>query len=112
MLYLANCNIIILYLIPVWFVPFNMLKFPSKYLYCLFQGGASFLDLFVIYASRLSLLSVLSIPCSLAVICWERADPLALLSMMFSCVYVTFPYGVSDQMWYLNISFPGHCLLL
>ena len=44
--------------------------------------------------------AVLSVPCSLAVICWERADLLALLCVMFSCVFVTFPYTVLDQVWY------------
>ena len=38
--------------------------------------------LFVFYA-------VLSVPYSLVVICWERADPLAVLFAMFSCVFVT-----------------------
>ena len=38
--------------------------------------------------------TVLSVPCSLVVTCWERADLLAHLYVMFSCVFVTFPYGV------------------
>ena len=29
---------------------------------------------------------VLSVPCSLVVTCWEKADLLALLYVMFSCV--------------------------
>ena len=36
--------------------------------------------------------AVLSVPCNLVVACWERADLLALLCVMFSCVVVTFPY--------------------
>ena len=43
---------------------------------------------------------VLSVPCSLVVTCWEKADLLALLYVMFSCVFVTFPYGVLDWVWY------------
>ena len=36
----------------------------------------------------------LSVPFSLVVTCSERADLLALHYVMFSCVFVTFPYGV------------------
>ena len=35
--------------------------------------------------------NALSVPCSLVVICWERADFLALLYVMFSCVFCHFP---------------------
>ena len=35
--------------------------------------------------------------CSLVVTCWERTDLLALLYVMFSCTFVTFPYGVLGQ---------------
>ena len=49
--------------------------------------------------------TVLSVPCSLVVTCWERADLLALLYVMFSCVFVTFPYGVLGQVWYLIYGF-------
>ena len=38
------------------------------------------------------------------VICWERVDLLALLCVMFSCVFVTFSYGVLGQVWYLVVS--------
>ena len=30
---------------------------------------------------------------------------------MFSCVLVTFPYGVLGQLWYLIVSIPDICLL-
>ena len=43
--------------------------------------------------------------------CWERADLLALLCVMFSCVFVTIPHGVSDQVLYLIVSIPDLCLL-
>ena len=33
--------------------------------------------------------TVLSVSCSLVVNCWERADPLAILCEMLSCVFVT-----------------------
>ena len=41
--------------------------------------------------------AVLSIHCSLVVTCWESAGLSALLYVMFSCVFVTFPYGVLGQ---------------
>ena len=50
------------------------------------------------------------VPCSLVVTCWERADILALLYVMFSCVFVTFPYGVLGLVWYLIVMIPGLCL--
>ena len=53
----------------------------------------------------------LSVHCSLVVTCWERANLLALLYVMFSCVFVTFPCGVLGQVWYLIVSIPGVCLL-
>ena len=40
----------------------------------------------VIYVSRLSLLTVLSVPCTLAITFLERADLLALLCVMVPCV--------------------------
>ena len=43
---------------------------------------------------------VLSVHCSLVITCCERADLLALLCVMFSCVFVTFPYRVTGQYIY------------
>ena len=40
---------------------------------------------------------VLSVPYRLVINYWERSDLLALLSVMFSCDFVTFPYGISGQ---------------
>ena len=45
------------------------------------------------------------------VTCWDRADPLALLCVMFSCAFVTFPYGVIGQVLYLILSISDFCLL-
>ena len=45
--------------------------------------------------------TVLTVPCSLLIVCWEKADLLALFCVMFTCVFVTFPYGVSGQVGYL-----------
>ena len=49
--------------------------------------------------------------CSLVVTCCERADLLALLCVICSCVCVAFPYGVVDNVWYLIVSIPDLCLL-
>ena len=56
--------------------------------------------------------TVLSVLCSLVVTCWQRADLLALLYMMFSCVFVTFECGVLGQVCRgLIVSIPDFCLL-
>ena len=55
--------------------------------------------------------TVLSVPCSLVVTCWEKTDLLALVYVMFSCVFATFPYGVLGQVWYLIVSIPDLCFL-
>ena len=34
-----------------------------------------------------------------------------LLFVMFSCVFVTFPCGILDQVWYLIVSIPDLCRL-
>ena len=41
--------------------------------------------------------AVLSVPCNLVVTCWERADLLTLLYVMFSSVFVTCPYDVLER---------------
>ena len=50
--------------------------------------------------------TVLSVPCSLVVNCWERADLFALLYVMFSCVL-----SLLGQVWYLIVLIPDLCLL-
>ena len=42
----------------------------------------------------------LSVHCSLVVAFWERAYLLALLCVMFYCVFVIYPCGVLGQVWY------------
>ena len=59
-----------------------------------------------------AVLSVPSITSGPVITCKERADLLALLCVMFSCVFVTFPYGVSGQVWYLTVSISDRCLPL
>ena len=53
----------------------------------------------------------LAVPCSLVVTYLDRADLLALLYVMFSCIFVTIPYGVLDPLWYFIASIPDLCLL-
>ena len=53
----------------------------------------------------------LSVHFSLVVTCWERADLLAFLCVMFYCVFVTFPYSVLGQGWCLIVSIHGLYLL-
>ena len=55
---------------------------------------------------------VLSVLCSLVITFWESTGLLALLFVLFSYVFVTFPYGVPGQVWYLIVSIPGLCLIL
>ena len=76
--------------IMVRLVPSSMFKAPSNFLPDRFNA-------------------VMSVHCSLVVASCERADLLALLYVMFSCV--TFPYGVLGQVWYLIVSISDHCLL-
>ena len=47
----------------------------------------------------------------LVVTCWERSDLMALFYVMFSCDFITFPYGVLGQVWYLIVSIPDRCIL-
>ena len=53
----------------------------------------------------------MSVHCSLVVTCCERADLFALLYVMFSFVFVTFPCGVLGQVWYLIVLIHNLCLL-
>ena len=55
---------------------------------------------------------LMSVPCGHMVTSSEMADLLALLCVMFSCVFVTFPHVVLSQVWYLIVSINDRCLLL
>ena len=46
----------------------------------------------------------------LVVTCWERADLLALVYDVY-CDFVTFPFGILGQVWYLIVLFPDPCCL-
>ena len=54
--------------------------------------------------------AVLSVSCSLRIPRWERPYLLAHLCVAFLCVFVTFPYDVPDQVWYLIVSILDVCL--
>ena len=60
--------------------------------------------------------AVLPVHCSLVATCLERADLLALLlallCVVYSCVFVTFPYGMPVRVWYLVVMVPDLCLPL
>ena len=47
--------------------------------------------------------TVLYVPSSLVVTCWEGAELLALVFVMFSYVFVTFLSGALVQVWYLIV---------
>ena len=47
--------------------------------------------------------TVLSVLCCLVVTCWKMADLLAILYVMFSCVFVTLPYDFLGQVWHLVV---------
>ena len=89
-------------------VPLNMFKTSSNCFTYYSKAELLFWVLFVICVSCLSLLYCLD--CSLQLCdpetCRERANLLALLSVMISCVLVIFPYGVPGQVWYLFVSIP------
>ena len=56
--------------------------------------------------------AVFSVPCSIVITYWERAALLALLCVVFACVFVTFPHDVPRPVWYLIVLIPDLCLPL
>ena len=83
---------------------YYLLTVPRRCFFC----GPLLLFTFHVYLCY----AALSFPCILVITCWERADLLALLCVMFSCVCVHFPYGVSAKVWYLIVSIPDLYQLL
>ena len=49
-----------------------------------------------------------SVHCCHVVLCWERADLLALVGDVY-CIFVSFPCGILGQVLYLIVSFPDLC---
>ena len=66
--------------------------------------GICFCGSFLLFMFRLCHV-FLSVYYSLVVTCWEKADLLALLYVMFYCVFVTFPCDVMGQVWCLMYRF-------
>ena len=87
-------------------VPWNWFKPTSNFL----LTGPRQHFLWIFFISCLSLPYSLVCVIRLVVTCWERADCLALLYVMFSCVFVIFPYHILDQVWYLIVLIPDLCL--
>ena len=79
----------------------------TYFFYWPLHGGASFADPFI----YLCLMFVVMLSCLVAT-CWERAILLALLNVMFSCVFITFQCGILGQVWYLIVWIPDCCLLI
>ena len=52
----------------------------------------------------------LAVHCCLVVTCWEKADLLALVGDVY-CIFVTFPFVILGQVWYLIVLFPDLCRL-
>ena len=88
-------------------------KFPDlQYEQCTtFQGGAAFVDPFVICVSFFSLSCCLVIICSLVVTCSMRAGSFSLFCVVFTCYFFPFPYSVLGQVWCLIVLIPDLCLL-
>ena len=86
-------------------VPLNMFK-PSRDVLLAVPRRSFFCGSFLSFMFHLCYV-VLSVPCGLAITCWECADLLALLCVVFSCVFVTLPYGVLGEI----VSIPDLCLL-
>ena len=86
----------------------NMFKPSSNFK---INRSKAVLLLWILFVICVSWHAVLSVPCSLVVTCWEMANPLALLCVMFSCVFVTLSYGVLGQVWYLIVWIPDLCIL-
>ena len=80
------------------YAPFLLLQISTITNPCYFPGNHFFhpgpqpIMFYVCFNS-----TVLFVPCSLVISCWERADLLALLCVIFPCVFVIFPYGVLSQ---------------
>ena len=78
-------------------VPSNIIKLSSNFLTDRSEEVLLLWILFVMCVSCLyTILSCLFLKG------WEMTDLLALLFVTFSCVLVTFRYGVRGQVWYLD----------
>ena len=90
-------------------VPSNKFKRPSNVLSDRYNV-VLLLWIFLVIFFLVCLSYCLSNPCSLVVPCWDRADLLALLFVMFSCVLSLSNMVSWGQVWYLIVSIPEICL--
>ena len=93
--------------IRVRLVPSNMFKPSSNFLT---DRSKAVLLLLIFFVICVSYHTVLPVHGNLVITCWERADLLTLLYVMFSCVFITFPDGVLGQVWYMIVWVPDLCL--
>ena len=77
---------------------------PVIYFYWPFQGGTSFVD-HLCYSCLVFFHAFASGYCCLVVSWREKADLLALVCDVY-CDFVTFPFGILRQVWYLTVSIP------
>ena len=90
--------------------PLNRFKPSIKIFYWPFQGGTSFVDLYVFFCLVFAMPLLESVYMCLVVTCWERVDLLALVC----CVQLWvchFPIGILGQVWYLIVLIPDLCTL-
>ena len=76
----------------------------------MFQGSTPFVD----HLCYFGFVCVCHIVLPVLATLWSPAGPgptSCLSCMLFSCVFVTFPYGVLGQVWYLIVLIPDLCLL-
>ena len=66
------------------------------------------MDIFICLVFAMSLCA--SVYMCFVVTCWERADLLALVCGS-NCQFVTFPWGILGQVWYVIVSIPDLCTL-
>ena len=86
------------------FKPFSILFLLTVPRWCIFCES------FLLFVFRVCLCHS-GLYVSFVVTCWERIDLLAFLCMMFSYVFITFPYGVLGHVCYLIVLIPDLCLL-
>ena len=92
-------NICCGYSISKWQGHRGLLTVPRP---CFFYGS------FLLFMFRFNH-AVLWVHCRLVITCWERAGLLALLCVVFSLCFITFPCGVRGQVSYLIVWIPDLC---
>ena len=91
--------------------PWNRFKPSSKIFLLTFPRRLFFCGSFVLFMSCVSHAFAYIHCCIVPVICWVRADLLALVCDVKLCFFFTFPYGILGQVSYLIVSIPDLCHL-